>query len=271
MSNSHKPAFGSAVLLALGLGTAGMPLATELRIMAKDATASQQAWVRTQKQILSFRYNSFRKMQAKELMGLGYTKSVVQKGEQVADVNSFVFEKVRQAMGKDSPVADLVAGTIIEESKHHRFDPIFLMSVISNESSFNTLARGGHGEIGLMQLKPSTAQWIAKKIGLKWEGSHNLVNPSTNIKLGAAYLAKLRKKFDRRGSYYLSAYNMGTTKFNRALRAEKKPSIYADRVLQRYQNFYIELLSRKASTTTLASIEAVYEVAANPSESLAKQ
>ncbi|EJJ25770.1 lytic transglycosylase domain-containing protein [Rhizobium sp. CF142] len=57
-------------------------------------------------------------------------------------------------------------------------------AVIRVESNFNPNARGSHGEIGLMQIKPATARMMGYSGGAK-----GLFDPETNIKYGMKYLA----------------------------------------------------------------------------------
>ncbi|MGR9247118.1 lytic transglycosylase domain-containing protein [Rhizobium leguminosarum] len=63
--------------------------------------------------------------------------------------------------------------------------PVALASaVIRIESNFNPNARGSHGEIGLMQIKPATARMMGYSGSAK-----GLFDPETNIKYGMKYLA----------------------------------------------------------------------------------
>lgn len=58
-------------------------------------------------------------------------------------------------------------------------------AVISVESNYRPSARGRAGEIGLMQIKPSTAR------GMGYSGSaKGLYDPEVNIRYGMKYLAK---------------------------------------------------------------------------------
>jgi soluble lytic murein transglycosylase-like protein len=58
-------------------------------------------------------------------------------------------------------------------------------AVIKVESNYRANVRGGAGEIGLMQIKPSTARMMG------YSGNANgLFNPETNIKYGMKYLAQ---------------------------------------------------------------------------------
>lgn len=57
-------------------------------------------------------------------------------------------------------------------------------AVVRIESNFNERARGGAGEIGLMQIKPATARMIG------FTGTTKaLYEPSTNLQWGMKYLA----------------------------------------------------------------------------------
>lgn len=57
-------------------------------------------------------------------------------------------------------------------------------AVIRVESNYNPRARGSHGEIGLMQIKPATARMMGYSGSAK-----GLFDPETNIKYGMKYLA----------------------------------------------------------------------------------
>lgn len=147
---------------------------------------------------------------AQELLGSLYSKSVVRTGEQVKTVNGSVYRWVRASLPKRfRGQTNKIAQTIIDEAHRYGFDPILLLAVIRTESSFNPTMIGGVGEIGLMQIRPETAEWITKKTGLVWRGPQSLRDPATNIKIGCAYLNWLRDKFDSHAQLYLAAYNMG--------------------------------------------------------------
>jgi soluble lytic murein transglycosylase len=128
--------------------------------------------------------------------------------------------------------------TIIREAAKHSLDPYFVMAVISGESSFNPQAKGPVGEIGLMQLRPTTGEWMAKKMKMKWRGHRTLLNPVENIKLGTQYLSWLRSKFDNQSQLYLAAYNMGAKSVRNALARSIRPKDYPRHVMKRYLAYY---------------------------------
>ncbi|MEE9314726.1 MAG: transglycosylase SLT domain-containing protein [Rhizobiaceae bacterium] len=92
-------------------------------------------------------------------------------------------------------------------AKHARANgvPIRLaMAVVQVESSYRASARGAAGEIGLMQLMPSTARFIGYKGPLK-----RLYNPNTNIRYGMKYLGKAYKLGGRSVCGAILKYNAG--------------------------------------------------------------
>lgn len=129
-----------------------------------------------------------------------------------------------------------VARAVINEANHHHMDPMFLLAVITHESKFNIKARGGHGEIGLMQILPRTGKWLAAQAGLN--ENVDLEDPSVNIRIGATYLASLRKSFHGRKTRYLAAYNMGSANVRRLLASETEPTTYSSKVMTIYERFY---------------------------------
>lgn len=176
---------------------------------------------------------------ARELLGDRYRKSTVKSHEKHVALEQSILAAVKHHLPrKHSHRAHDVAHAIITEAGKHSLDPFFVMAVIAGESSFNPEARGPVGEIGLMQLRPATAKWIAKIAKQKWKGNDSLKDPVTNIRLGTSYIAWLRKKFDNQGQLYLAAYNMGPRNVKKALSKSVRPKDYPNHVMKRYLAFY---------------------------------
>jgi soluble lytic murein transglycosylase len=186
----------------------------------------------------------FRLNHARELLGKGYSKSVVASGEsvEIEDLNKFVAGWIQDKL---PPVwryrAPKIAQTLIDEARKYQFDPIFLVAVIQNESKWNPSAKGDVGELGLMQIRPTTGQWISRRHNLLWRGKISLYNPEINIRVGSAYLAHLRGKFTSRGRLYLAAYNMGGQAVRQALMRKIFPKDYAEHVMHYYVSIYEDL------------------------------
>ncbi len=169
------------------------------------------------------------------------------------DLRPFILNTVRKSLPEAyRHRAFEVARSIISEANHHGMDPLFLMAVITTESTFNPKARGSHGEIGLMQILPKTAQWLAAQAGVKSE-QIDLEDPAVNIRIGATYFAQLRKSFMGHGTRYVSAYNMGSKNVRRLLKSNKEPKIYSSRVIGNYTAFYARIDKTTQSSRSIAS------------------
>jgi soluble lytic murein transglycosylase len=95
-------------------------------------------------------------------------------------------------------------------------------AITRQESQFSTNAVSHAGARGLMQLMPATAREQAGKLGLAYDTSRLIDEPSFNIQLGDAYFARLMNTY---GSYPLAvaAYNAGGGNVNKWLRANGDP------------------------------------------------
>jgi soluble lytic murein transglycosylase len=162
--------------------------------------------------------------------------------ECMTNVGNTIFETVKKRLPKQYKKQALkISQTIITQSEKYSLDPYFLMAVISGESSFNPGAKGPVGEIGLMQIRMSTGKWMAQMEKMKWRGARTLNDPISNIKLGSAYLAWLRSKFNNHGQLYLAAYNMGPKNVKSAVSRKTWPKDYPKHVMKRYLSFYKEM------------------------------
>lgn len=88
-------------------------------------------------------------------------------------------------------------------------DPLFVVSVIREESKFLSKSESRKGAKGLMQLMPSTAQSIAESLGDKTYSEEDLLNPEKNIQYGTWYLASLQRVFANNMTLVTAAYNGG--------------------------------------------------------------
>lgn len=186
-------------------------------------------------------------LHARELMGNSYNKSVVSKYDQ-KNISKGIHAIVKARLPKGyKSNAYSISKTIINEATKYSLDPYFVMAVISGESSFNPLAVGPVGEIGMMQIRRSTGKWMAEIIKSKWLGDRTLRDPVENIKLGVAYLSWLRTKFDGHGQLYLAAYNMGPKAVKKAVSRDIYPKDYPIHVMKRYIAFYKEIGKKKGT------------------------
>jgi len=88
-------------------------------------------------------------------------------------------------------------------------DQAWVYGLIRQESRFITDAQSGVGASGLMQVMPSTAKWVAGKIGLDDYGHGMLNDIRTNILLGTNYLNMVLNNAEGSQVLATAAYNAG--------------------------------------------------------------
>jgi soluble lytic murein transglycosylase len=88
------------------------------------------------------------------------------------------------------------------EAERASVDPALILAVTRQESFFDEGAFSPAGAQGLMQIMPETARAL-----VGGDPAGNLLDPSRNLGLGAAYLAQLRRRFALPAA--LAAYNAG--------------------------------------------------------------
>jgi soluble lytic murein transglycosylase len=91
-------------------------------------------------------------------------------------------------------------------------DPLLLAAVTRTESKFDPRAVSRKGALGLMQIMPATAEWIAPRLGVGDFRKEMLFDPETNIRFGSWYLADLKREFGGRLDVVIVAYNAGRGK-----------------------------------------------------------
>ncbi len=102
---------------------------------------------------------------------------------------------------------DLITKYAAEYAVH----PAYIAAIILNESSYDPDALSSVGARGLMQLLPSTGEWIAPKIGIS-AGTYNddmLYDEDINVHMGTWYISYLSKKYDGDPILIACAYHAG--------------------------------------------------------------
>lgn len=139
---------------------------------------------------------------------------------------------------------------ITEYARAEGIEPAYVASVILAESSYDPQAVSSVNAQGLMQILPSTGEWIAGKFDESYvEGC--LFDPETNIRYGCWYLGFLMERYggDKRCSS--AAYHAGQGRVdqwlqNPAYSQDGKTldvieidatSTYVDRVLKYYEKY----------------------------------
>lgn len=111
----------------------------------------------------------------------------------------------------DTSTAQTISQVIYEESAHYGIDYRLILALMKVESNFQYDAVSSRGARGLLQVKPSLAKYIAKDLGIKWNGHKTIDAPDNNIRIGVKFFSQLMEDFDNPHTA-LKAYNMGPTK-----------------------------------------------------------
>ncbi len=101
------------------------------------------------------------------------------------------------------------ADVIAPAAEARGIDPLVLLSLIRQESLFNTFATAGAGEKGLTQVIPATGQYIAERLNWDDYQHSDLFRPYAGIAFGAYYLDEQLELFDQNTIAALAAYNAG--------------------------------------------------------------
>ncbi len=89
----------------------------------------------------------------------------------------------------------------------YELDVSLVYAIIKTESNFDKKAVSKSGALGLMQIIPSTAKWIASELDESYD-KNKMFEPETNIKYGCYYLKYLFDKFENI-DIVICAYNAG--------------------------------------------------------------
>jgi soluble lytic murein transglycosylase len=103
-------------------------------------------------------------------------------------------------------------GLVVAAARADGLDPRLVYAVMRVESRFDPNAVSRDGAVGLMQLTPGTAAWVAGRRGAARPVSPQLLrDPAFNIAAGSWYLAYLCASFGGRLPPAVAAYNAGRT------------------------------------------------------------
>ncbi|MCL2829124.1 MAG: lytic transglycosylase domain-containing protein [Betaproteobacteria bacterium] len=98
---------------------------------------------------------------------------------------------------------------MVPAARAQELDNAWVYGLIRQESRFVTQARSSAGASGLMQLMPKTAQWVAKKIGIKDYHQSKVNDVDINLLLGTSYLRMVLESLDNHPLLASAAYNAG--------------------------------------------------------------
>jgi soluble lytic murein transglycosylase len=117
------------------------------------------------------------------------------------------------------------APTIRQQAQEKHLDPALIAAVIYAETKFDPRTSPA-GAVGLMQIEPKTALFLAHRSGATTFTVSDLGTPEVNIAYGSYYLRYLLDEYGGSVTLALAAYNGGEANVNRwaaQARREDKP------------------------------------------------
>lgn len=96
-----------------------------------------------------------------------------------------------------------------KEAQIRKLDEPLVFGLVRQESRFHVDAKSSAGAEGLMQLLPTTARWVSRKIGMKDFHPSRVYRPDVNAALGAFYLKQMLDGFKGNPVLAAAAYNAG--------------------------------------------------------------
>ncbi len=90
---------------------------------------------------------------------------------------------------------------IMKSAEQFQIDPLLIAAIIRTESNYRPYLESSMKATGLMQIIPSTADWIIMRAGYSSQMKEQLLEPDVNIELGAWYLHWLSERFSHLMDY----------------------------------------------------------------------
>ncbi|MCL2011205.1 MAG: lytic transglycosylase domain-containing protein [Cystobacterineae bacterium] len=117
-----------------------------------------------------------------------------------------------------------IAVAITEEAQLAGYDPLVVLALIEVESQFKLDAVSEKGAMGLMQIRPQTLEYLARRAKLKLPLQDIQADHALCIRLGVRYLRELHERF---GDFDLAlmAYNAGPRRI-RSAQERRRFSVY---------------------------------------------
>jgi hypothetical protein len=149
-----------------------------------------------------------------------------------------------------------------EIARQYGIELELILALIEAESDFDSNAISAHGAVGLMQLKPATAQ----ELGLEVPNYPDERQPSPepqvderfhplkNLEAGVKYLCSMLEQYDGQYVLALAAYNAGPRKVQKNGRLMSETERHVGKVLN---NYYQYKANPELTSTVLQQLDAI--------------
>jgi soluble lytic murein transglycosylase len=97
-------------------------------------------------------------------------------------------------------------------AREQGIDVAIILGIARQESRFSTDIVSSAGAVGLMQLMPGTAKWVAKQLGRNDFRASDIGDVTLNTQFGAFYFKYWQDRLDRQPALAAAAYNAGPSR-----------------------------------------------------------
>lgn len=177
----------------------GLQRSLELFVMG-DLTDARREW----------RF-AVRSLSPQEVLAAG--EAATQWGWHRQAIQSTIDASYRDDLDLRFPVA--YPDLILVQARAADVDPGWLYGIARQESAFMPDARSSAGALGILQVMPHTARITARKYGIPYKQSRELLDPAKNLRIGSTYLGEMLERFDRNRVVASAAYNAGPNRVER--------------------------------------------------------
>lgn len=137
-------------------------------------------------------------------------------------------------------------------AREAQVDPCLVISVIRQESFFDSGAVSPVGALGLMQIMPQTGQQLARRLGVVPFSRERLLEAQLSIRMGSHYLAEQVRAFQAGPApelgleLGLAAYNAGPEAARRWLQRypHSDPDLFVERIPYKETRLYVKKVMR---------------------------
>ena len=129
--------------------------------------------------------------------------------------------------------------SILSKSEQVNLNPLATISVMRKESTFDPEIDSPVGALGLMQVLPPTADWIAQQTEMT---NYDLTKPEDNIRMGTWYLTHNHQRYEGNSLYAIASYNAGTGNVNQWLNRfdREDPDQFVEQIPFKETKDYVE-------------------------------
>jgi soluble lytic murein transglycosylase len=137
---------------------------------------------------------------------------------------------------------------LFQYSQQAGLDPFMVAALIRQESEFDPAVISHANAYGLTQILPSTGRELSRRLRLRGFNAKILLEPDTNLRLGAEYLRSLLSQFDGSWEPALASYNAGKSRVVawRNRRQYREPAEFVESIPFSETRNYVQIVVRNA-------------------------